>query len=176
MLRTFALIAAVVMLTFSASRCEAAAVTTADRIVILKSEHVLLLLAGDRVLRSYPIALGQVAGAKREQGDKKTPEGRYFISGRNPHSRFHLSLQLSYPNAADLRRAQAAGRAPGGDIFIHGMPEDDTDGDPAVFYADWTDGCIAVGNRAIEEIWDLVPDGTPVDIRGGSLARKVSAR
>lgn len=175
MLRAFAFVAAFVMLTASAWRCEAAPLVTADHILILKSERVMVLLAGDQVLRTYPIALGQVPGAKHEQGDKKTPEGRYFISGRNPHSRFHLSLQLSYPNAVDLRRAQAAGRAPGGDIFIHGMPEDDEDGDPAVFYADWTDGCIAVGNRAIEEIWDLVPDGTPVDIKGDGLVRKVSA-
>jgi murein L,D-transpeptidase YafK len=175
MLRTFAfIVGAFAMLTASALHCEAAVTATADHVVILKSKRMLFLLAGDHVLRSYRIALGQVPGAKREQGDKKTPEGRYFISGRNPNSRFHLSLQLSYPNDMDLARAQAAGRPPGGDIFIHGMPVDDTDGDPAIFYADWTDGCIAVSNRAIEEMWDLVPDGTPVDIFGRRLARKVS--
>jgi murein L,D-transpeptidase YafK len=164
MLRTAFL--AFMILAASAFGCRAA---TADRILILKSARVLLLMAGDQVLRSYPVALGQVPGRKQFAGDKKTPEGRYVIDGRNPRSRFHLSLRLSYPNAADARRAHAAGLAPGGDIFIHGLP-DDAEGmfgnaDPVSFAKDWTEGCVAVGNRAIEEIWQLVSDGTVVEIK-----------
>jgi murein L,D-transpeptidase YafK len=143
------------------------AIDAPDHILVLKARRELLLMAADRIIRSYPIALGgSPLGAKLAQGDDRTPEGHYVIDGRNPKSRFHLALHLSYPNAADALRARATGRAPGGDIMIHGLPDEDDDGgvDPVVFYEDWTHGCIAVGNRAIEEIWALVPDGIRVEI------------
>jgi len=140
----------------------------ADYIVVLKSQRTMVLLADDLVIRSYQIGLGQVPlGPKRIEGDKRTPEGLYFVDGRNPRSRFHLSLHLSYPNAQDLERAKAAGVAPGHDIAIHGMPNE-AQGDmvgAALAYGDWTDGCIAVNNRDMEEIWMLVPDGVTVEIR-----------
>lgn len=130
----------------------------ADRIVVDKSERRMQLLRGDTLLREYRILLGdQPVGAKRQQGDERTPEGNYRISGRNPRSRFHLSLRVSYPDAADRRQARARGVDPGGDIMIHG-------GTPPGYGRDWTDGCIAVTNTQIEEIWSLVADGTPIRI------------
>ena len=139
----------------------------ADRLLVRKGQRVMCLMAGDVVLRTFPIALGgDPIGHNPRRGDRRTPEGRYLVDGRNPNSRFHLSLHLSYPNAEDRRRAVAAGLDPGGDIAIHGLPliAESDEMDPARFYEDWTDGCIAVGNRAIEELWGLIPDGFPVVI------------
>lgn len=117
-------------------------------------------------MKSYPIALGRdPLGPKLRIGDGRTPEGVYFIDGRNEASPFHRSLHLSYPTDRDTARARSAGLDPGGDIAIHGMPIEYGRHDPVRFFRDWTDGCIAVGNLAIEEIWALVPDGTPVEIR-----------
>jgi murein L,D-transpeptidase YafK len=138
----------------------------ADRIIVLKSKRLLLLERGGVVLKSYPIALGRrPVGGKRRRGDGRTPEGVYFIDGRNPGSVYHRSLHLSYPSEADLARARAAGLNPGEDIVIHGMPEWYGHADPVRFFRDWTDGCISVGNTAIEEIWDAAPDGIQVEIR-----------
>jgi murein L,D-transpeptidase YafK len=138
----------------------------ADRILVLKSKRRLLLLRQGVVLKSYPIALGpHPRGPKRWEGDGRTPEGLYVIDGRLADSAYHLSLHISYPNEADLRRASAAGKDPGGKIMIHGMPERFGHTDPVRFFQDWTDGCIAVGNIAIEEIWNAVDDGTPIEIR-----------
>jgi murein L,D-transpeptidase YafK len=138
----------------------------ADRIVVLKSERRLFLLREGAVLRSYPIALGPHAfGPKRAAGDGRTPEGTYVIDGRNARSSYHLALHISYPNAADLARSTAAHSDPGGDIFIHGLPPGYGRSDPVRFYKDWTEGCISVGNTAIEQIWQAVDDGTPIEIR-----------
>ncbi len=145
----------------------ALAACPADRLLVRKSQRLMFLMAGEDILRTYPIALGgDPIGHKQRRGDRRTPEGTYRVDGRNPFSRFHLSLHLSYPNAVDRHRALAAGYDPGGDIAIHGLPReaDPEEGDPARFYEDWTDGCIAVGNRAIEELWSLVPDGLTVVI------------
>lgn len=139
---------------------------SADRIVVLKSERKLMLVRAGSVLAAFPIALGACpVGPKREQGDTRTPEGFYRIDGINPHSRFHRALHISYPNEEDVRRARAAGVSPGGNIEIHGMPNRYGDFDPVAFFKDWTDGCIAVGNRAIEQIWASVSVGTPVEIK-----------
>lgn len=138
----------------------------ADRILVLKSERKLLLLGTGAVFGVFPIALGRrPTGPKRFQGDLRTPEGLYWIDALNPQSRFHLALRISYPNSEDVERARAAGLMPGGNIEIHGMPESYGLFDPVVFYKDWTNGCIAVGNRAIEQIWGRVNIGTPVEIR-----------
>jgi murein L,D-transpeptidase YafK len=138
----------------------------ADFILVLKSEHKLLLLRQGKVLHSYPIALGsETVGAKRARSDGRTPEGSYVIDGRNPHSQYHLSLHISYPNAADRARSAATNADPGGDIFIHGLPAAFGSYNPDRFYKDWTHGCIAVGNVAIEEIWAAVQDGTRIEIR-----------
>jgi murein L,D-transpeptidase YafK len=138
----------------------------ADRILVMKAARTLQLLNGERVLASYPIALGShPIGPKRELGDGRTPEGAYLIDGRNPSSLYHLALHISYPDAGDLARARRTGVDPGGDICIHGLPEGYEDVDPKEFSVDWTRGCIAVSDRAMEEIWSRVELGTPIEIR-----------
>jgi murein L,D-transpeptidase YafK len=137
----------------------------ADRVVVLKSRRELLLMRNGEVLKSFPIALGaHPRGPKQQRGDGRTPEGLYVVDGRNPRSAYHRSLHLSYPNETDRARARAAGVDPGNDIVIHGMPNRYGRFDPVRFFRDWTDGCIAVGSTAIEEIWARVDDGTPVEI------------
>jgi murein L,D-transpeptidase YafK len=135
-----------------------------DRIVVEKSQRRMDLMSGETVVRSYQIALGSAPeGDKQQEGDGKTPEGKYVIEGRNPSSDFHLSLKISYPDAADRAAAAARNVSPGGDIFIHGAPNGwMLAGQPP---GDWTRGCIAVTKAEIEEIWRLVPDGAPVEIR-----------
>lgn len=134
----------------------APATERADEIRVYKSDRLMELRREGRLLRRYRIALGDAPeGHKFMEGDERTPEGRYRIEFRNGRSRFHLSLRVSYPNAEDRTRARKAGVDPGGDIMIHG-------GTPAGYHRDWTDGCIAVSNAEIEEIWRLVPVGTPI--------------
>jgi murein L,D-transpeptidase YafK len=138
----------------------------ADSVLIFKKAHVLELLAGDRVIRSYRVALGRGGLAPKErEGDGRTPEGHYVIDARNAQSRFHRALHISYPNAADRERAARLGVSPGGAIMIHGL----LTGLGWIGYAhrfyDWTSGCVAVTNREMDEIWRLVPVGTPVEIR-----------
>lgn len=131
----------------------------ADAIRVYKSDRRMELLRGGQVIRRYRVALGKApVGHKRQQGDQRTPEGDYRISHRNAGSRFHLSLRVSYPNQADQEQASAHGLNPGGDIMVHGATPP---GDPR----DWTEGCIAVTNAEIEEVWRLVPVGTPISIR-----------
>jgi len=137
----------------------------ADRVLVVKHLRELLLMQGNRVLKAFPIALGfNPKGPKRRQGDGRTPEGTYVIDSRLPASHYHLALHISYPNEGDQARAAALGQEPGGAIMIHGMPSwfgrDDLQ-----FAADWTNGCIAVSNSAIEEIWRAVDDGTAIEIR-----------
>lgn len=120
----------------------------------------MLLLHGESIVRSYRVALGRdPSGHKRREGDGRTPEGCYVIDRRNPKSAYHLSLHISYPGEGDLERARECGVDPGGDIMIHGAPNDGTPRE-----GDWTQGCIAVFNAEIEEIWSLVADGTPIEI------------
>lgn len=135
-----------------------------DLIVVEKSLRRMDLMSGGRVVRSYDVALGFAPeGDKRQEGDGRTPEGKYVIDGRNAHSSFHLSLEISYPNAADRAAAAERGTSPGGDIFIHGAPNWWLfPGQPP---GNWTRGCIAMTKSAIEEIWRLVPDGTPIEIK-----------
>jgi murein L,D-transpeptidase YafK len=124
-------------------------------IQVRKSKRVLELISRDRkILKSYPVQLGSVpVGHKRFQGDGRTPEGVYRIDRRNAQSRFYLSLGISYPSRKDRAYAAANGRAPGGDIFIHGQPN----GRKATIGHDWTRGCIAVSNDDIKELWSLIP-------------------
>ena len=144
----------------------AAAPVQADKIVILKSAHSMTLLSGGKVLKTYKIALGSVpVGPKHVEGDHKTPEGTYLIDAKNGHSQFHLSLHISYPSAADQQRARSMGARPGGAIMIHGLAKPFAYLGPLHRQTDWTDGCIAVTNAEIEEIWKLVPVGTRVEIR-----------
>jgi murein L,D-transpeptidase YafK len=136
----------------------------ADRILIVKSTRTMTLFHGEKALKTYIVALGSMpAGPKQIQGDHKTPEGNYTIVSRNEHSQFHLALRISYPNVADRARARRLGASPGGDIMIHGLPNGFVDAQYR--RTDWTDGCVAVSNSEIEEIWNLVAVGTRVEIR-----------
>jgi len=140
--------------------------TKVDCIIIQKKARTMELMRAGQVLKTYKIALGgEPVGAKTMQGDHRTPEGDYVINSRNTHSQFHRSLHISYPNAADRERARKLGVAPGGDVYIHGLPNGYGFIGAAHRARDWTDGCIAVTDQEIEEIWKLVDDGTPVEIR-----------
>lgn len=137
----------------------------ADRVVVLKRERRLLLMHRDRILRVYRIALGRnPEGHKVRRGDGRTPEGRYVLDWRNSQSRFYRSIHISYPNAADRARAHRLGVRPGGDIMIHGLPARLAHLGPAHARRDWTEGCIAVSNGEIDEIWRAVEDGTAIEI------------
>ncbi len=136
----------------------------ADKVLIIKNERRLVLLSKGEMLKSYPVSLGRTPGTKVRRGDGKTPEGRYLIDRRNPASRFYKALHISYPNPSDIRDAKAAGVPPGGQIMIHGLPKDFEDLGSSHACLNWTRGCIAVSNAEMDEIWRLVPDGTPVEI------------
>ena len=136
----------------------------ADFVLVDKSERTLTLYRDGEPLKAYSgIQLGAAPeGHKHFEGDERTPEGRYLIDTRNPASAYHLSLRISYPNEADIAFAAERGRAPGGDIFIHGQPNYLSAGR---LPGDWTDGCIALANGELDELWAAVPDGTPIEIR-----------
>ncbi len=143
---------------------QAAAAEQVDQIVIFKAKRLLLLLRGGRVLDHWRISLGEhPIGPKRTEGDGRTPEGVYFIDARILNTRFHHSLHLSYPNEADIEHARLAHEPPGDNIAIHGLP-DDYHPVRGQRPGDWTDGCIALDNRAIDIVWRLVDVGTPVVI------------
>jgi murein L,D-transpeptidase YafK len=137
----------------------------ADRVVVHKSERKLLLLRGERVLRTMDIALGlSPKGAKYREGDFRTPEGSYRLTSRNANSDYYLALKVSYPNPVDEQRAAAEGVSPGGLIMIHGQPNRPSK--PLDYYQknDWTNGCIAVSNSDMVDIWLMTPDDTPIQI------------
>lgn len=152
------------LLSTSGLQAGTAPLPLADFVLVDKAARVLTLYAGGKPIRSYRgVQLGDAPqGHKRFQGDERTPEGRYTIDYGNPRSAYYLSLHVSYPNAADRTYARARGRSPGGDIFIHGQPNWLPAGRIA---GDWTDGCIALSNAEIAELWQMVPDGTPIEIR-----------
>ena len=135
----------------------------ADFVLIDKSDRTLWVYRGGKVMRTITgLQFGDAPlGHKRFQGDERTPEGRYTIDYGNPQSSYYLSLHISYPNAADRAYAAKHGRSPGGDIFIHGQPN----GYPGRVMGDWTDGCIAVSDDEIADLWQIVADGTPIEIR-----------
>jgi murein L,D-transpeptidase YafK len=165
MWRTFHKAVCVVLFTCAIS-VHLLAAPHADRIIIHKKARTLELMHTGQVLKTYKIALGgEPIGSKARQGDHRTPEGMYVIDSRNAHSQFHRSLHISYPNAADQERARKLGVSPGGDIFIHGLPNGYGFVGAAHRARDWTDGCVAVTDQEIEEIWTLVDNGTPVEMR-----------
>jgi len=136
-----------------------------SEVLVRKEERRLYLLSGDQVVRSYRIGLGDnPSGHKLYQGDKRTPEGKYVLDWRNSNSDFYKSIHISYPNAEDREQASAWGLDPGGSIMIHGLPNEAGDMAFAFLGLDWTDGCIAVSNEEMDEIWQLVADGTPIRI------------
>lgn len=138
----------------------------ADRVLVRKSERRLYLLSGNDVLRSYRIALGlNPVGHKERVGDFRTPEGRYLLARRNSRSDFFLSIQIDYPNRRDLERARRNGWDAGGAIMIHGMPNRLRREPEYYSTRDWTDGCIAVSNGDMVEIWMLTPENVPIEIQ-----------
>jgi len=163
MLHSFRTVFSVALLALVASRLLAQ--PHADSIIVHKSARTMELMHAGQVMKTYKVALGgEPVGPKTRQGDHRTPEGVYVIDGRNARSQFHRSLRISYPNAADRERAHKLGVSPGGDIFIHGLPNGYGLIGAAHRARDWTDGCIAVTDSEIEEIWKLVNNGTPLEI------------
>ncbi len=136
----------------------------ANRVVVYKAERRMDLMRGNEVLRSFHVSLGLMPdGHKERVGDFRTPEGRYYLTRRNARSDFFLSIQVSYPNDRDMRRARSNGWDPGGSIMIHGLPNCPRR-EPEYYSRDWTDGCIAVSNSDMVEIWLLTNNNTPIDI------------
>ncbi len=137
----------------------------ADTIEVFKSARRLELRREGRVLKSYRVALGFAPERHKEcEGDCRTPEGTYAIDARNPRSAFHLSLRVSYPDAQDKVRAAALGVPPGGDIYVHGLPNGPKKWFSGHPHKDWTTGCVAVTDAEMREIWSLVPTGAQVVI------------
>ncbi len=137
----------------------------ADRVLVRKSERRLYLMKGADVLRAYRVSLGlNPDGAKERAGDFRTPEGSYRLTRRNARSDYFLSIQVSYPNDSDMKRARRNGWPPGGSIMIHGMPNDPRHTPDYYASQDWTDGCIAVTNADMVEIWMMTSDNVRIDI------------
>lgn len=135
-----------------------------DRVVVRKAARQLDLMRGPEVIRSFRVSLGLMPeGHKERAGDFRTPEGRYYLTRRNARSEYFLSIQVSYPNDRDLRHAKVNGWDPGGSIMIHGLPNR-MKREPDYYGRDWTDGCIAVSNSDMVEIWLLTNQNTPIDI------------
>jgi murein L,D-transpeptidase YafK len=137
-----------------------------DRILIEKSARTMKLMRGNEILKSYKVALGTPPmGAKERQGDHRTPEGNYVVDGKNPHSQFYRALHISYPNSADRKHAERLGASPGGDVEIHGLGKSYGWIGAGHRAKDWTDGCVAVTNEEIDEIFPLIAVGTRIEIR-----------
>jgi murein L,D-transpeptidase YafK len=139
---------------------------TVDHLVVYKHERRLVLLSHGQELKSYQIALGgEPTGPKTRQGDHRTPEGVYVLDSRNPNSHFYKALHISYPSSKDIAAAKKLGVSPGGDIMLHGLPKKFAWLGKAHTLDDWTNGCIAVTNEEMDEIWKLVGLGTPIEIK-----------
>ncbi|WOS63589.1 L,D-transpeptidase family protein [Sinorhizobium fredii GR64] len=138
---------------------------TADKVVVYKERRVLQLFQGERLLREFPIALGgNPVGHKMREGDRRTPEGSYVLDWRNDASSFYRSMHVSYPAPEDVEAAAAKGVDPGGMIMVHGQPNYLGWLAFLTQMFDWTDGCIAVTNAEMDEIWDMVPNNTAIEI------------
>jgi murein L,D-transpeptidase YafK len=138
----------------------------ATSIVVEKQSRQLTLLHNDKVIKTYRVSLGSdPIGHKLREGDSRTPEGDYTIDGKNRRSRFHLALHISFPDAKDRARAAQSSVPPGNDIMVHGLPNGLGWLGGLHLHRDWTDGCIAVTNAEMEEIWALVDSGTPIQIK-----------
>ena len=155
-----------ILLTLCIPVAVAAPQEKATRILVLKKGHKMELLSGEKIIKTYTVALGRGGLAPKErQGDQLTPEGLYRIDHRNSNSKFYRALHVSYPNDTDRERARKLGVDPGGDIMIHGIRNGLGWLGSMQSRVDWTNGCIAVTDAEMDEIWNLVPDGTPVEIR-----------
>ena len=138
----------------------------AEKIVVEKAARKLHLIIDGEPFRTFDIALGiRPEGDKEHEGDFKTPEGAYWLDTRNPASEFFLSIHVSYPNDDDARQARSKGLQPGGAIMIHGQPNEPTRSEAYYRTRDWTNGCIAVSNSDMIDIWLMTPDNTPIEIK-----------
>ena len=138
----------------------------ADEVIIDKSDRELHLLNGGEIFRTFKIALGiRPDGDKKKEGDFKTPEGRYLLDLRNPNSDYFLSIHVSYPSAVDRQEAKLSRVSPGGAIMIHGQPNEPSRSETYYKTQDWTNGCIAVSNSDMIDIWLMTGDNTPIEIR-----------
>lgn len=137
----------------------------ADSMVVEKAAHRLTLYYRGAPVHTYLVALGDPVGDKERMGDRRTPVGVFHIDYRNPQSRFHLALHISYPDARHAELARSHGVAAGGDLMVHGLPNGQGDVGLDHRLDDWTNGCIAVTDEEIEEIWRAVPIGTPIEIK-----------
>jgi murein L,D-transpeptidase YafK len=143
-----------------------ASVDRIDRILVVKSERKMYLQSAGRTLRTFDISLGLVPeGAKQREGDFRTPEGVYYIESKNERSDFFLALKVSYPNEQDRARAREKGIDPGGQIMIHGLPNAPKYPESSYLGTDWTDGCIAVSNSDMVDLWLMTSVATPIEIR-----------
>lgn len=149
---------------FVSSAAYASGTILADKVVVIKNEKLLLLLRNGKILKSYRVSIGRNPGRRVRRGDNRTPEGSYVIDGRNPRSRYYKALHISYPNASDVRNARRLGVSTGEEVLIHGLPSGFEDLGASHADLNWTKGCIAVSNEEMDEIWQLVADGTPVRI------------
>lgn len=137
-----------------------------DKVLVVKSERKLQLISRGQALKTYRISLGkQPEGAKQHEGDLRTPEGFYWIDWRKTSDKFNLSMHISYPNARDVAKAREKGVSAGSMIMIHGTPQDEEYPEWFFHTLDWTEGCIAMKNSDMQEIWALVKDGTLIEIR-----------
>ena len=151
------------LLCFPAAARSGAAV---DRVVVYKHDRKLVLLLRGTQVKSYRVALGgNPIGPKTQRGDHRTPEGSYVLDSRNPNSQFYKAFHISYPSSRDIAAARKLGVNPGGDIMLHGLPKEYAWVGKAHTLHDWTDGCIAVTNEEMDELWKLVPVDTPIEIR-----------
>lgn len=142
-----------------------AALPLADRVVVRKAKRRLHLMRNGVTLRTFKVALGlRPEGHKQSEGDFRTPEGNYHLTRRNPNSEYFLSIQVDYPNSQDLARARSQGLRPGGAIMIHGQPNTPKKTRDYYSNVDWTEGCIAVANSDMVEIWLMTPPDTPIEI------------
>jgi len=138
----------------------------ADKVLVDKSDRQLRLIKDGEAFRTFEIALGiRPVGDKQHEGDFRTPEGSYLLDTRNPNSEFFLSIHVSYPNGQDIRAARAQGLDPGGAIMIHGQPNEPSRSEAYYRTRDWTNGCIAVSNSDMIDIWLMTDNNTPIEIR-----------
>jgi murein L,D-transpeptidase YafK len=165
-IRVFTVCAVCLLCIATAAQTTSNPTMRADRVLVLKKERTLELLHGGKILKSYKVALGgDPAGRKTRQGDHKTPEGVYVLDYRNAHSHYYKAIHISYPNARDRDQARKMGVSPGGDVFVHGLPNGYGVVGAAHRLHDCTDGFIAVTDDEIDEIWKAVPEGTIIEIR-----------
>jgi murein L,D-transpeptidase YafK len=157
---------AITLLLLMQGGLQAGSFPVADRVIVEKSARKLHLMQDGTPLRTFDIALGiRPNGDKEFEGDFRTPEGTYLLDLRNPNSEFFLSIHVSYPNRQDIREARAKGLDPGGAIMIHGQPNEPTRSETYYRTQDWTNGCIAVSNSDMIDIWLMTADNTPIEIR-----------